>query len=276
LKPVNVLAYYDHHPIDERYVLAAAARRRGTPGAPLRAEDLFDFDQDHYGGVAAVDVLATRAGLRPGALVADLCAGLAGPARFLAARRRCRVVAVELHGGRAAGAARLTRLVALDRVVRVVRGDAAALPLASGRFDACLAQEGFLHVEDKAAVLAEARRILAPGGRLAFTDWVATARLSDLERARLREWTAATGLPTVDGYRALLGRVGFGAVEAEDLADEWRPVLRARLDAHRAQRGDLVARLGEAWYAEYGAIYAFFVGLVEAGRLSGARFTGTA
>lgn len=273
---MSLAEFYDRHPISERRVLAALARRRGHAAGPVRPEDLFDLDQDHYGGAAAVDALARRAGVGAASRVLDVCAGLAGPARFLAARRGCRVVAVELHAGRAAGAARLTRLVGLGDRVAVVRADARALPLRASWFDACLSQEGFLHVEDKAAVLRECRRVLVPGGRIAFTDWIATPRLEDLERRRLREWTAAVTLPTLQGYRALLGRAGFSAIEAEDLADEWRPVLRARAEAYRAARGEIVAAFGEAWYEDFLRVYAFFAGLVEAGKLSGGRFSGTA
>jgi sarcosine/dimethylglycine N-methyltransferase len=269
----DVLEFYDRHPISEAQVLAALARRRGRVVGDVTADDLFEFDQDHYGGLAAVDALARRAGITATTRVLDLCAGLGGPARFLASRRACQVVAVELNAGRAAGAARLTRLVSLQQRVRVVRGDATRLPLASGRFDACLSQEAFLHVEDKAAVLGEAHRVLAPGGRLAFTDWVARPRLGDGERRRLREWMAAVSLQTLDTYRALLGAAGFGAVTVEDLADEWRAVLRTRLTMFRALRADTVARLGEARYREYDGLYAFFVGLIEAGKLGGGRFS---
>jgi SAM-dependent methyltransferase len=271
---VGVVDFYDRHPINEREVLAAVAARRGTL-AGLAPEDLFDFDQDHYGGLAAVAALARRAGLGPGCRVLDVCAGLAGPGRFLAARLGCRVVAVELNPGRAAGAARLTRLVGLDGRVVVVRGDASALPLAGGRFDACLSQEGLLHVEDKATVLAECRRVLVPGGRLAFTDWIAYPRLDGRERQRLREWMAAVSLETLDGYRARLARAGFAAIEAEDLTEAWRPILRQRLERHRALRDDVVARFGEPWYRDYQQIYGVFVGLVETGKLGGGRFTAT-
>ena len=137
-----------------------------------------------------MDALARLAGIDARARVLDLCAGLGGPARFLASRRGCRVVAVELNAGRAAGAARLTRLVRLHRRVRVVRGDATALPLASGRFDACLSQEALLHIADKAAVLREAHRVLAAGGRLAFTDWIARPR-----------WATASGAGSTTGWR---------------------------------------------------------------------------
>lgn len=271
---MRVIDFYDRHPINEAQVLAAA-RRRSAGDGPLTADDLFPFDQDHYGGLAAVDTLARRAGIGPGSRVLDVCAGLAGPARFLASRRACRVVGLELNAGRAAGAARLTRRVNLASRVVIVRGDASALPFGDGQFDACISQEALLHVEDKAGVLREAHRVLAAGGRLAFTDWIAHPRLGDGERRRLWQWMAATTLQTLPGYRALLGRQGFGAVEAEDLSDEWRPILRARLEMFRGLRPETVAQLGEARYREYDQLYAFFVGLVEQGKLGGGRFSAT-
>ena len=269
---MSVIDFYDRHPIDEDHVLAGAARRRGTL-AGLRAEDLFEFDQDHYGGLAAVEALARRALIEPGSRVLDVGAGLGGPARFLAEQVGCRVVALELNHRRAASAARLTGRVGLSGLVSVVRGDAMALPLATGRFEVCLSQEGLLHVEDKAAVLRECRRVLVPGGRLVFTDWIARPRLADRERARLREWMAATTLQTVDGYRALLGRASFTTIDAEDVTDEWRPVLRRRLQAHRALRQETAARFGERWSRDFLELDRFFVELVEAGKLGGGRFT---
>jgi len=268
--------FYDRHPISEHEVLAAVARRRGGDLSQLSPDDLFEFDQDHYGGLQAVDELASRAGIATASHVLDVCAGLGGPARFLASRRRCRVLALEHHAGRAAGAARLNRLVGLDGQVRTVRGDATALPFRDGSFNACVSQEAFLHVADKVAALAGCHRVLVPGGRLAFTDWIAHATLGERERARLAEWMAATTLQSLEGYRALLGRAGFVGVESEDLSDEWRSILRARLARLRAMRRDMAARLGEARFGEYEQLYAFFVGLVEEGKLGGGRFSGSA
>jgi SAM-dependent methyltransferase len=166
--------------------------------------------------------------------------------------------------------------VGLAAQVAVVRGDAVVLPFRGSAFDVCVSQEGLLHVADKAAVLRECRRVLVAGGRLAFTDWVARARLADAERDRLRRWMAATTLQSLDSYRTLLGRAGFGSVEAEDISNDWRPVLRARLDRRRGGRGDVVTRFGASWADDYDRLFAFFVGLVEAGKLGGGRFSGTA
>jgi len=256
-------------------VLDAVARRRGGDLQGLVPADLFDFDQDHYGGLAAVDALARRAGIGPRSRVLDVCAGLAGPARFLASRRGCRVVGVEMNAGRAAGARRLTDRVGLGPLVEMVRGDATRLPFRAATFDVCVSQEALLHIADKAAVLRECRRVLVAGGRLAFTDWITHPGLSDGERRRLEEWMAATALQSLGGYREMLGRLGFQAVDAEDLSAEWRPLLRQRLAMYRALRADTVARLGEAHYEAYDQLYTFFVALVEGGRLGGGRFTAT-
>src|SRR5437773_12338053 len=210
---MRIIDFYDQHPVSEGQVLDAVGRARGGIDGTLTADDLFPFDQDHYGGLGAVDALARRAGISACSRVLDICAGLGGPARFLASRRGCRLVGVELNPGRAAGMERLTRRVGLRHAVSVVRGDATALPFGAGRFDACVSQEALLHVADKAAVLTEARRVPGAGGRLAFSHWIAHPALGDGERARPEDRLAAVTLQSLDGYRALLGRVGFRGVE---------------------------------------------------------------
>jgi SAM-dependent methyltransferase len=185
------------------------------------------------------------------------------------------VVGIEMHAGRAGGARRLTARVGLASSVEVVRGDASRLPFRAAAFDACVSQEALLHIGDKPAVLRECRRVLAPRGRLAFTDWISRPALSHGERRRLEEWMAATTLQSLGGYRDMLGDVGFQAVDAEDLSAEWRPLLHRRLAMYRALRADTVARHGHAHYEAYDQLYTFFVGLVEKGRLGGGRFTAT-
>jgi sarcosine/dimethylglycine N-methyltransferase len=271
----DVVDFYDRHPINETQVLESA-RGRDAGHRALGPEDLWEWDQDHYGGLQAVVTLARRAAIRPGMAVLDVCAGLGGPARFLAHRFGVRVTGVDLTQSRCAAGARLTALVRLTPRVRLLRADAQALPFRAGAFDAAVSQEGLLHVPDKAAVLAECARVLRPGARLAFSDWIARPRLEENERRRLFDWMAAVSLQSIDGYRLRLARAGFEGVEAEDLSAEWIGILRERLRMYRSLRGPTVARFGPARYEEYNQLYAFFVGLVEAGKLGGARFSATA
>jgi SAM-dependent methyltransferase len=271
----DVVAFYDRHPINETQVLESA-RAGASTLAPLHPEDLWQWDQDHYGGLAAVETLAHRAAIAPGMAVLDVCAGLGGPARVLAHRFAARVTGVDLTHSRCAAGARLTALVRLQPLVRHVRGDAQRLPFRAHAFDAAVSQEGLLHVPDKAAVLAECARVLRPGRRLAFSDWIAWPRLADNERRRLFEWMAAVNLQSIDGYRALLVRAGFDGIGTEDLSGEWIGILRERLRMYRGLRAQTVARFGQARYDDYNQLYEFFVGLVEAGKLGGARFSAAA
>jgi len=270
-----VVDFYTRHPISEGQIVDAL-RRRGKDLDRLQPEDLYDLDQDHYGGLEAVEALGRRVRIDAASRVLDVCAGLAGPARFIARRWGARVTGLDLNPERAAGARRLTARVGLGRLVRMVRGDAQSLPFGARAFSAVVSQEGLLHVPDKGRVLAECRRVLLPGGRIAFSDWIATARLGDGERRRLEEWMAAVTLQNIGGYKSLLARAGFGAIEAEDLSAEWVGILRRRREMFRGLRADTVARLGQARYDEYDQLYAFFVGLVELGKLGGPRFSATA
>ena len=64
-------------------------------------------------------------------------------------------------------------------------GDALALPFAEGGFDAAVATQVYEYVDDMPAALAEAHRVLRPGGRLLVldTDWGSIVwRSSDDER----------------------------------------------------------------------------------------------
>jgi sarcosine/dimethylglycine N-methyltransferase len=271
----SVVDFYSRHPISEGQIVDAL-RRQGKDLERLQPEDLYALDQDHYGGLEAVEALARRARIDAASRVLDVCAGLCGPARFIARRWGARVTGIDLNPERAAGARRLTARVGLAQLVRMVRGDAQSLPFGAQAFTAVVSQEGLLHVPDKGRALAECGRVLLSGGRIAFSDWIGTSRLGDSERRRLEEWMAAVTLQSIDGYKALLARAGFGAIDAEDLSAEWIGILRRRLEMYRGLRADTVARLGQARYDEYDQLYAFFVGLVEGGKLGGARFSATA
>jgi SAM-dependent methyltransferase len=53
-----------------------------------------------------------------------------------------------------------------------VEGDALALPFPDESFDAVTMNFGILHLSDPDTAVAEARRVLVPGGRFAFSAWV--------------------------------------------------------------------------------------------------------
>jgi ubiquinone/menaquinone biosynthesis C-methylase UbiE len=268
----HVLAFYSRHPISRDQILAGAKSRRGHLDA-LAPEDLFPFDQDHYGGLSVVDALAERARIGTGSQVADFCAGLAGPARYLAHKYGAIVTCIELNPQRASGAADLTRRVGLDRRVRIVRGDVMRVPLARETMDAVVSQEALLHVPDKSAALAEAYRVLRHDGRLAFTDWAVHRPLAAGDADAMWRGIAAQSVQSFMSYPQMLREIGFRNVVVEDLTVDWGNILEERFAMYRKLREETI-RLGtpsgdDAFYRSYARL----VALVQERTLGGGRFT---
>lgn len=270
VQKAGVIQFYDTHPINEDEILGKLADR-GTNLDTLTEDELKDFDQDHYGGVHVVDVLADRAGIRREHHVLDVCSGMGGPARWIAHRYGCRVTGLDFTESRVEAAKRLTRRVRLDHLVDFVHGDATAMPLSDSRYDVLIGQESWLHIPDKAALIRQCARVVKPTGTIAFTDIVLRAELTRGEQERLAAEMHAPTIASADRYTELLENSGCQVELREDLSDEWKRVLVDRLAMYRSLRDTTIAKFGEARFLEYDRAYSHFVGLFVAGKLGGAR-----
>jgi ubiquinone/menaquinone biosynthesis C-methylase UbiE len=153
-----------------------------TDSTQFDQEAFREFERNAYSRVADTYDLATErvtaqvndpildaVGAAPGTRLLDVACG---PGRLSAAasRRGCAVTGIDLA----------EPMVAIARQ-RCEQGlfytvDAERLPFESGRFDAVVCSLGVLHFANPEQAIGEARRVLVPGGRYAFTSWVPPAR----------------------------------------------------------------------------------------------------
>jgi ubiquinone/menaquinone biosynthesis C-methylase UbiE len=266
-----VVQYYDTHPINEEQILRTL-RSRGLALDALSQEILKDYDQDHYGGVEAVDALAAKAGVASHHHVLDVCSGMGGPARYLAHRYGCRVTGLDLTESRYRGAVMLTRLVKLDHRVRFRVGDALDMPFEDATFDVAIGQEAWCHVPDKHRLVGECARVVKPGGCIAFTDILCRGALDAGTKRRLEREMTFSALETLDGYSGLLRDSGCMVISCEDLSEHWARILVQRLEMYRSLEDETIAKFGEAHFRAWDESYSFFVGLFAAGKLGGGRF----
>lgn len=147
----------------------ALRAQRVDPEAP-GPDDLKAVDEFHIGGVEATDRLLDQLSIGRGASVIDIGAGLGGTARRLASRFGCRTLGVDLTPEFVETARALSAMAGLGDVVRFEIGSATALPVEDGAFDLALMLHVGMNIEDKAAIMAEAWRALAPGGVFAVFD----------------------------------------------------------------------------------------------------------
>jgi sarcosine/dimethylglycine N-methyltransferase len=269
----SAIDYYERHPISSGIILAKLKTARGHLN-DVEPEELFPHDQDHYGGISANDALAECAQIGRGSRVVDFCAGLGGPARYLAHRNGAEVTGIELTPARVNGAGELTRLVGLQSSVRVIEGNVMQVPLPDGSVDVVVSQEALLHVPDTERALAEAYRILRPGGRIAFTDWVAHRPLSSADEELMWRGMAVANLYSLQAYADIIRRVGFAVNSVDDLTVDWGVILKQRLAMYRRLREEAQKAGTPAGHDAFYESYVRFVDLVNEAALGGGRFAG--
>ncbi len=95
-----------------------------------------------------------------------------------------------------------------------LKGYLEEIPLEDGSVDVVISNCVINLAADKRVVLAEAARVLRPGGRLAVSDVIADPGMDEATRADMQQWTGCiAGALTADEYRSLLAEAGFADVE---------------------------------------------------------------
>lgn len=184
----------------------------------------------HPGGAEATAALLDRAGVGAGTRLLDLGCG-AGGALALARDRGATAVGLDRDPATGEGAEPHT-----------VRGDFTRLPVADASVDAALAECVLCLSPDLDRSLAECRRVLAPGGRLAVSDVVTEGDPPDLPAA-LAEPLCLTG----DRERArLLARIEAAGFTVRDVRNQRADLLAMRdRAAERVDYERLLPALGE-------------------------------
>jgi len=134
------------------------------------------------------------------------------------------------------------------------------IPAADGEFDFIFSRDMFFHVVGADQALAEARRVLKPGGYMLLYQTFATDRLEPLEKARIyADLAVAPERMSPDDFEKRALATGFTIESTDTIGSEWREAWeedgdgltsRQLLYAARLIRKSeqLRAELGEADY----------------------------
>ncbi len=198
-------------------------------------------DDDLPAAQARLDAaVLSHAALRSGMVVVDVGCGVGGTlARVNAVHPQMRLIGVNPDAEQLAVAAGLRARPGSE--LRWHHGTAARLPLKTDTADVVLSVEAAFHFDSRAAFLAEALRVLRPGGRLVLTDIVPTDAMRALGAGPAGVALAMESLlqrsigpiPDVWGQRpdwsALVAAAGGRLLHHRDLTPQTLPSYRCFL-----------------------------------------------
>lgn len=190
-----------------------------------------------------------------GKQVLDIGCGIGGPAMDMVRLHGAQVVGIDLEApliDRAQSSAREAGLHEHCRFQLVTPGP---LPFADSDFDIVVSSGAVTQTPDKAALFAEIRRVLRPGGHFRCYEWMGDGREPTDE---LRYWIELEGLTyefqTLDDYELQLREAGFEAVETIDASDWYRAEAHRELEwmrgALNAQMVELLGREDADYFIE--------------------------
>ena len=198
-------------------------------GAELYGPEAQGAPDDAVAASLGCGVPTAVADLHPGEVVLDLGSG-AGADVLISARRVS-------PGGRAIGLDMTDEMLELARRnaaqagvdnVEFLKGYLEDIPLADASVDVVISNCVINLAADKNAVLAEAARVLRPGGRLAFSDVIADEDMDEATKADMAEWTGCiAGALTQAEFTQALSTAGFTNIEI-------RPTHRVHTHAQAA------------------------------------------
>jgi SAM-dependent methyltransferase len=164
--------------------IADVARAVGGGAPPPRALPYFALDHASGTPLRLVDELAARGIFRKYERVLDLGGGLGAATRYMAAHLGCTATTTGTIAEARAGRL-LTVRARLERQVFHVAAPATSLPFATAAFTHVWVVDALSRLGALAGALAEAARVLRPGGHFAVQDIVPADAREPVARAAL-------------------------------------------------------------------------------------------
>jgi len=184
--------------------------------------ELIMGEQIHVGGFKSSMALAEKAGIKEGLYGLDLCSALGAGCRFLAGNFDVKMAGLDGTETMIKKALERTEAENLNDRIEYKLGDVTDIPYPDSTFDFVWGEDAWCYVTDKDKLIAEAARVLKPGGILAFTDWIeGPAGLSDEESERINRFMKFPYMENMNGYKKLMAGCGMSIVETEDLTEEY-------------------------------------------------------
>lgn len=150
--------------------------------------------------------------------VIDLGSGYGGSARHLVKETGAHVTCLNLSDTQNDHNRLVTQSEGMQNKIDIQHADFEDIPAANDSFDAVWSQDAFLHAAARDRVIAEAFRVLKPGGHMVFTDPMQVDGIDPDLLSEIYSRLALSSLGSVNYYKDLTSKVGFELIDYVDLS----------------------------------------------------------
>jgi len=222
----------DFDPVFATIANSPTYRRLAREASP----DDFPEDADPFSFTtrSELELIAELLEIGRGQTLVDIACGQGGPGLWVARTVAAHLIGADFSSVAVAQAEKRAVAMGLASHARFIVADAAATGLAGGQADAAMSIDALQFMPDKAAVLAEVRRILRPQGRFALTTWEPTESESENPNSR--------------PLRMLLEGAGF-SVERYQSTPARRRIARVLYEGWLKEKEALIVEMGTESYA---------------------------
>lgn len=210
----RVADYYDHTQVLYTHVWSSSGVHYGLWDTSTRSREQAIRNLDRC--------VAGELGLPAGSRLLDAGCGIGGTSVYLADEFGFDVTGITLSEYQLGKARARATSAGVESRSRFAIGDYLETGFPDESFDGIIAIESSCYAESKPRFLAEAHRILRPGGTLVVSDGFRAGEVGAADRSdyeKMMRGMALTDLACVDEFVEDLGRAGFEDVKTRDKRD---------------------------------------------------------
>jgi sarcosine/dimethylglycine N-methyltransferase len=194
--------------------------------------------------------------------------GYCGAARHLAKEHLVRVTAINLSDVENKRARELNKAAGLDDHIEVHDGSFEQLPYPDNTFEVVWSQDAILHSERRHEVVAEAFRVLKPGGHFLFTDPMQSDECPDGVLQPILDRIHLSSLGSPSFYLAAAEQVGFENLSFDNMTPQLINHYRRVLEETTARASELEHHVSADYIQRMKAGLQYWVDGGQAGHLA--------
>jgi sterol 24-C-methyltransferase len=214
-------SYYDF--ITDHYEAGWGSKFHFAGYQPEEAWAAAAAREEHY--------IAYMTGIKQGDRVLDVGCGIGGPAREIAIFTGAHITGITINQMQVERGSLYTVQRNLTDQVNLVRANMIDMPFPDNHFDHAYSIEAMCLSPDCDKAISEVFRVLKPGGKFGFVDWLVTPLYDDSNekhrviRDTIERGSAVPHLLTAKAKIASLKKAGFEVLRDKDLAlDKSNPI----------------------------------------------------